>query len=81
MRLTELKDNGYYLQVSNDDRKNMKQYEIVKDLNEDKTYKEVYGELNRSGYLKAKNELGLQVVNRESNFLNFIISLIFFIYN
>lgn len=70
MTIEELKQDGYFLQITTDVRRKMKQYEIRKRLTETESL--IYCELNRQAYLKAKNEYGLKVVKRDSSFVNFI---------
>lgn len=70
MKNSELKQNGYYILVSIDERKKYTQYEIVKDI--DSTTKAVQCELNKAGYLYAKNILMLSTKQRTVSFLNSI---------
>jgi hypothetical protein len=69
MKISELKESGYYILISIDESKKQTQYEIVKDISE--TEKTIACELNRSAFLKAKNEMGFLTKTRQSCFLNF----------
>lgn len=68
MNILEAKDNGAYLLIETDSRRNFKGYSITRDITD--TEREVYCELNRSAYLKAKNEMGFTVKERQVSFLN-----------
>lgn len=70
MKISELKESGYYILISIDEIKKQTQYQIVKDISE--TQKTIACELNRSAFLKAKNEMGFSIKTRQSSFLNFI---------
>lgn len=70
--LQELKPNGYYILKSVDDTRKMTEYLIVKNENPEGTQKQVYCDLNRAAYLKAKHELNLQVVEEKASFLNYV---------
>jgi hypothetical protein len=70
MKILELKENGYYIQISIDHAKKQTQYQLVKDISE--TERTIACELNRSAFLKAKNELGFSTKIKPSNFLNFV---------
>lgn len=69
MKISELKKAGYYILISIDEIKKQTQYQIVKDISE--TQKTIACELNRSAFLKAKNEMGFSTKTRQSSFLNF----------
>lgn len=66
----DLREEGYYLRVSRDSNRGMVEYLIVKD-EEEEGLRTIYGDLNYKGFLRAKNEMGLKVVNIESRFLNY----------
>lgn len=70
MNILQAKNNGAYIFIETDSRKNFKRYSIVRDISD--TEKEVYCELNRSAYLTAKNKMGFTVKERETCFLNSI---------
>lgn len=70
MKISELKESGYYIQISIDHAKKQTCYEIVKDISE--TEKTIFCELNRSAFLKAKNEIGLTTKIKPTCFLNSI---------
>ena len=65
----DFKEEGYYLMVSKDSSRGMVEYLIVKD--EEEGLRSIYGDLNYKGFLRAKNEMGLKVVNKESYFVNY----------
>jgi hypothetical protein len=70
MKNSELKQNGYYILISVDERKKYTQYEIVKDI--DSRIKKIHCELNKAGYKYAKEHLMLPTQKREVVFLNSI---------
>jgi len=65
----DFKEEGYYLRVSRDSNRGMVEYLIVKD--EEDGLRTIYGDLNYKGFLRAKNEMGLKIVNIESSFVNY----------
>ena len=65
----DFKEEGYYLMVSKDSSRGMVEYLIVKD--EEEGLRSIYGDLNYKGFLRAKNEMGLEVVNKEVYFVNY----------
>jgi hypothetical protein len=70
MTISELKQSGYYIQISIDHAKKQTQYQLVKDISE--TEKTIACELNRAAFLKAKNEIGFSTKIKPSCFLNFV---------
>ena len=68
MTLLEAKNNGAYILVKFDKIKNYTGYSIVHDVNN--TEKIIYCELNRSAFLKAKNEMGFTFKIQQTSFLN-----------
>jgi len=67
-----LKKQGYYILVSIDKRKRMKMYEVTKNENQEGTQRTAKCELNKAGYLLAKNQFSFDVVKQETSFLNFV---------
>ena len=68
MNILQAKNNGAYILIQIDHQKKFKSYSIVKDITDRE--REIYCELNRSAFLKAKNEMGFSVKERETCFLN-----------
>ena len=70
MRISRLKTEGYYILLSIDKRKKLKEYLIVKNISE--TEKEIFGSLNKASFKIAQENLGLSVEVKETCFLNYI---------
>lgn len=69
IKISELKENGYYIRKSIDERKKQTMYEIAKDITDN--HRQILMELNSAAYLVCKNELKLEVKTFKSSFLNF----------
>lgn len=69
IKISELKENGYYIRKSIDERKKQTMYQIAKDI--DDKNREILMELNKPAYLFCKTELKLEVKTYKSTFLNF----------
>lgn len=69
IKISKLKENGYYIRKSIDERKKQIMYEIAKDISDN--HRQILMELNMAAYLVCKNELKLEVKTFKSSFLNF----------
>ena len=70
MNIQELLQENYYIRVEIDTRKKLKGYSLTKDNSP--TERTIKCELNRAGYLEAKNKYGFKVKEVETSFLNSI---------
>lgn len=69
IKISELKENGYYIRKAIDERKKQTMYQVAKDIDDKK--REILMELNKPAYLVCKNELKLEVKTCKASFLNF----------
>ena len=65
-----MKEEGYYIRISHDDRRNYTGYELKKDTGEDTGV--TYCEMNRSGFLALQKEIDFPIKKVDVAFLDYI---------